>query len=84
MREIFKGAKKVPSVIDGEIWIISRLEVESVSLKEISPKLYYKRYANKLRRYDEDRHSALPTALLAELEDRVSVLEQNMVRLLGR
>jgi hypothetical protein len=42
--DIFKGAKKAPSVGgDGEIWIIPRSEVKSVSLREISPKLYQKK-----------------------------------------
>jgi hypothetical protein len=81
---IFKGAKKVPNVSDGEIWVIPRSEVESVSLKEISPKLYQKRYANKLQPYGKDRHNTVPTSSLGELEDRVSVLERRMVRLLGR
>jgi hypothetical protein len=38
--DIFKGAKKkASSVSRGEIWVIPRSEVESVSLIEISPKL---------------------------------------------
>jgi hypothetical protein len=84
--DIFKGAKKKqdPGVDRSELWIIPRSEVESVSLREISPQLYQRRHANKFTPSAEDKHNVVPVSSLAELENRVSALEQHMMRLLSR
>lgn len=66
--DIFKGAKKeeAPGVSGSEIWVIPRAEVEAVSLREISPRLYQRRNANKLTQYG--RHGAVPTSSLGSLK----------------
>jgi hypothetical protein len=75
--DIFPGAKKqpAPGTGPGEMWVIPRSEVESVSLKEISPRTYYMRSANKLESSDEDEHGSVSSLSPSELRERVIAME---------
>lgn len=82
--DTFPGAKKVPapSLGAGEIWLVPRSEVESVSLEQVSPRTYYGRPINKHEPYGED--VSVSSTSVRALEARVSALEQHMLRLLDR
>jgi hypothetical protein len=88
---IFPGAKKepAPGTGAGEMWVIPRSEVGSTSLREISPRTYYKGLTQ-LEPSAKDEHGSLSSIAVSELyarasilENRVSVLEQQVVKLLS-
>jgi|ERR1700733_1407190 len=83
---IFPGAKKepAPSTGAGEMWVIPRSEVGSISLREISPRTYYKELT-RLEPSAKDEHGSVGElyARASILENRVSVLEQQVVKLLS-
>jgi hypothetical protein len=87
--DLFPGATKrpAPGIPVEERWVIPRSEVELVSLREISPRTYYRRSENKLESSDKDEHGSVsspsPSELIA-LEARVSAIEQHLLKFLVR
>jgi hypothetical protein len=80
-KEIFKGAVKV-KLGGGERWLIPRSALGSLTMEQISPKLYQERYKNKIKpTYNpEVPRSSLPS--VKSLEQRVAVLERHLLKIL--
>jgi hypothetical protein len=82
--KIFPGAKKVQMGF-GEIWLIPKAIAESVSLKDISPKIYQDRYENKMTSSDKGSVdiSSPQSVKIKELEERIGVLERLVLKLVA-
>jgi hypothetical protein len=71
------------------MWAIPRSEVAAISLREVSPKTHYKGLT-RLEPSTKDEHNSVSSnavggldARVRVLENRVSVLEQQVVKLLS-
>lgn len=82
---IFPGAEKkpAPSSPRGEMWVIPRSDVAAITLRDISPKIYYTRTKIKLEPSETDEPESVPSIDLNILEARISVLEQQVIKLLS-
>jgi hypothetical protein len=76
---IFPGAKKMPMPFSGagEVWMIPRSEVVSLSLEDLSPRAHYRRAKATREAHDQATRGR-------SLEERVGVLETLMVKVLDR
>ncbi len=81
--KIFPGAKK-ESKSFGEMWMIPKEVAESVSLKEISPKVYQERHKNRMLSLSSEVHTTevrRDTNKIKELEERINLLERAVLKL---
>jgi hypothetical protein len=78
---VFPGAKKMPMPLygAGEVWMIPRSEVASVSLKDLSLRAHYRHAKSTGEDHGHDQ-----TTSLSALEKRLSTLEALMVKVLAR
>ncbi len=79
--KLFPGARKKDAGL-GKIWQIPHHEAEAVSLKDISPKIYQKRYKIHIDTNTDDEDFA-DKSIIKSLEDRVTTLEQLLMKYLA-